>query len=297
MCVNTRLRRSVLGMPANESKTVEKYNDRQADMFLFDLEDSLPPGEKEPARVELADTVAELDMDGVSIWYRINGTDTRWWYGDVIDLVETVGGMIDALVIPKVRTAGDVYAVDTLLDAVESSTGLQHNSIAVGVQIETAEGMTNITEIVRATDRLSAVIFGPADYAASIGASHGSTEYPGHYWHYPLSRISHAASGVGVPAISGPYTDPTDIDGFRRTCRLERDLGYEGKVVLTPEQTEIANDVFSPDPEEIQRAQRIVREYDRTTDGGVASINGNVIDWETYAMAKRIVARAKKAGL
>lgn len=294
---STSLRRSILGIPANESRPIGEYGNGRVDILLFDLEDSLPAKEKEPARIELRESIIEFDAEDTKIWYRINGVDTRWWYGDIIEIVETVGDQIDTVVVPKVRTARDLHAVDRLLDAVESSTGLQHKAINIGAQIETAEGMTNITEIVRATDRLSAVIFGPADYAASVGASHGSAEYPGHYWHYPLSRISHAASGVGVSAIGGPYTSSSDTDGFRRACHLERDLGYEGKVVITPEQAEIANDMFSPNPEEIQRAQEIVQEYDRTGDDGVAALNGNVIDREMYVMANRIVSRAKKAGL
>jgi len=266
-----------------------------ADEIFLDLEDSVAPGEKQSARSDLIDVVETQQCDEMVLSYRINGTDTRWWYNDVIEVVDAVGEGIDTLTIPKVRGPSDIQAVTTLLEAVETNAGIATGSIGVNAQIETATGMSAITEIAHATDRLQALVFGPADYAASIGASHGGTEYPGHYWHYPLSRVSQAASSAGLLAIGGAYTDRNDEQGFQQACTAESALGYDGKIIIHPDQIETVNRVFSPDPEEADRARRIVDSYEQASATDVAAIDGKIIDQEMYRMAKRIVSKAEKS--
>ena len=191
----------MLGIPGNETQLVSSAVDSEADEIFLDLEDSLGPGEKVAARSTLIDAVSAHDWTERGLSYRINGTDTRWWYEDVIEVISRVGREIDTLIIPKVRDTTDVQAVAKLLASVERNAGLPVGSVGLSAQIETAAGMNAVTEIANASDRLTAIIFGPADYAASIGAAHGATDYPGHYWHYPLSRLSHAAAGAGLLAM------------------------------------------------------------------------------------------------
>jgi len=290
------LRRSLLGIPGNERGLVSGAIDSDADEIFLDLEDSLAPGEKIAARSTLIDIVADHDWTGRGLSYRINGTDTRWWYDDIIEVVDSVGDAIDTLIVPKVRDPAEVETVEKLLASVEMNAGLEAGGIGLSAQIETAEGMNAVTDIAHASDRLTAIIFGPADYAASIGAAHGATDYPGHYWHYPLSRLSHAAAAAGLLAIGGPFTDD-DPDGFERACRYERALGYDGKVVIHPEQVGTANDVFAPDEAEARRAKDIVEAYQAADDGTPAAIDGNVIDREMYQMANRILTKAEAADL
>lgn len=294
MLTESSLRRSLLGIPGNERGLVSGALDSAADEIFLDLEDSLGPGEKGAARSALIDIVADHDWTDRGLSYRINGTDTRWWYDDVVEVVEAVGGAIDTLIIPKVRDPADVQAVEKLLASVEANTGLPAGAVGLSAQIETAEGMNAVTDIAHASDRLTAIIFGPADYAASIGAAHGATDYPGHYWHYPLSRLSHAAASAGLLAIGGPYTDG-DSTGFQQACRYERALGYDGKVVIHPEQVATANERFAPDIAEAQRAKEIVEQYESADADAVAAIDGNVIDREMYRMAARILAKAEEA--
>jgi citrate lyase subunit beta/citryl-CoA lyase len=286
----------LLGIPGNERELVAEAVAGPADEVFLDLEDSLAPGEKETARSELVDVVDGEDWNGTALSYRMNGTETRWWYDDVIEVVDSVGPTIDTVIIPKVRGPRDVRTVETLLDSVETNAGIEPGSVGLSAQIETASGMNSVTEIVQASDRLTAVIFGPADYTASIGAAHGATDYPGHYWHYPLSRVSHAAASAGLSAIGG-YYDPDDPEGFREACTFEHALGFDGKVVIDPDQVQTANEVFAPDIEEARRARRIVREYDATDPTDVAEIDGKVIDREMYRMADRILSKAQKADL
>lgn len=297
MLNETPLRRSQLGIPGNESQLITAALESGADEIFLDLEDSVAPGEKQSARSDLIDVVETQQCDEMVLSYRINGTDTRWWYNDVIEVVDAVGEGIDTLTIPKVRGPSDVQAVTTLLEAVETNAGVAAGSIGVNAQIETATGMSAITEIAHATDRLRALVFGPADYAASIGASHGSSEYPGHYWHYPLSRVSQAASSAGLLAIGGPYTDPHDEQGLQQACTAESALGYDGKIIIHPDQIETVNRVFSPDPEEADRARRIVDSYEQASATDVAAIDGKIIDQEMYRLAKRIVSKAEKSDL
>ncbi len=297
MSNKTPLRRSQLGIPGNESRLIREAMESPADEIFLDLEDSVAPGEKRSARSELIDTIETQEWDKTVLSYRINGTDTRWWYDDIIEVVDAVGEAIDTLTIPKVCGPSDVQTVTTLLEAVEINAGIDSGSIGVNAQIETAAGMDAISEIAHATDRLQALVFGPADYAASIGASHGVAEYPGHYWHYPLSRVSQAASSAGLLAIGGPYTDPNDEQGFQQACTAESALGYDGKIIIHPDQIETVNRVFSPDPEEVDRARRIVDNYEQTSSNDVAAIDGKIIDQEMYRMAKRIVSKAEKSDL
>ena len=297
MLQQTSLRRSQLGIPGNEDQLVSDAIDSGADELFFDLEDSLAPSEKEHARAALVDTILSEDWSKTVLSYRINGIDTRWWYEDIIEVVSAVGGRLDTVIVPKVRGPTDVRTVATLLSSVEASAGIEPGSIGLNPQIETANGMNSVTEIAHSSDRITAIIFGPADYAASVGAAHGATDYPGHYWHYPLSRIAHAAASAGLLAIGGPYTDPEDLEGFTQECRYERALGFDGKLIVHPKQVETTNKVFAPTIEEAERAEQIVLEYEQKNQGAVAAIEGNVIDREMYHMAKQILMKARAAGL
>ncbi len=290
------LRRSILAIPASSRQQVADAATSNADEVFFDLEDSLAPSEKPTARAELIAAIRDHDWGDTTLSYRINGIDTRWWYEDVIEPLTAVGAAIDSLIVPKVQAPSDVRTVETLLDSLEQNVGLAAGEIGLSVQIETASGMNAVVEIAHASDRLTAMVFGPADYAASIGATVGSTEYPGHYWHYPLSRLAHAAASAQLSTIGGPYgTD--DIEAFRTACQHEHALGYDGKIVIDPDQIAVANDVFAPTAEQAARAKEIVERYQRAEADKIAAIDGNVIDKEMYRMAKRVLSKAEKAGI
>jgi len=290
------LRRSLLGIPGNESQLIGEAIESEADEIVIDLEDSLGPSEKTAARTVLIETVQAHDWSDTGVGYRINGTNTRWWYEDVIDVVEAVGEAIDSLIVPKVQAPSDIRTVTTLLESVETNAG-SDGSIGISAQIETAAGMDAITEIAHASDRLEALVFGPADYAASVGAAHGVEDYPGHYWHSPLSRVSQAAASAGLLAIGGPHTDPYDPQEFQAACRAEAALGFDGKLIVHPDQIETVNRVFSPTDAEADRARRIVDTYESTPPNDVAAIDGNIIDQEMYRMAKRIRSKAERSGV
>ncbi len=289
------LRRSVLAIPANERQLVVEAADSEADEIVFDLEDSLAPSEKPRARTAVIDAITQHEWGKRRLGYRINDTTTKWWYNDVIEPIEAAGADLDTVILPKVRTAHDVTTVATLIESLEAAVDRPHQRIDLYVQIETATGMNNAVDIAQASDRLSALLFGPADYAASVGAIKGAVDYPGHYWHYPLSRVAHAAASADLLAIGGPYA--ADPGGFRAACSYERALGYDGKMVITPKQIATANTVFAPTKTEAQRAKQIVQHYREADPDDVVSIDGNVIDKETYRMAQQILSKAESAGI
>lgn len=297
MAVTHPLRRSLLAIPANERRLAADAAGSDADEVVFDLEDSLAPSEKHRARETLIAAVEEHDWGETTLGYRINGTDTQWWYEDLIEPISTVGTALTTVVLPKVSDAGDVRTVATLLDSVETAVGLTDRPVDLCAQIETASGMNNAVEIAGASERLTALLFGPADYAASLGAIKGAADYPGHYWHYPLSRVAHAAASADLLALGGPYAATDDPDGFREVCAHERALGYDGKMVVDPDQVATANEVFAPTAAEAKRARRIVQHYREADPDDVVSIDGKVIDKETYRMARRILAKADTAGV
>ncbi|GAD52725.1 HpcH/HpaI aldolase/citrate lyase family [Halarchaeum acidiphilum MH1-52-1] len=295
------LLRSQLATPANSTQMIDDALESDADQVFFDLEDSLHASEKADARASLVEAVRTREWGETPLSYRINSVRTRWWYEDVIEVVTAVGTEIESLIVPKVREPADLRTVETLLESVETNAGLEPGGIDLLVQVEDAAGMGNVEEIVHATDRLGAVIFGPGDYSASIESKGhvlgADSDYPGHYWHYPLSRISHAAASVDVPAIDGLYTNVEDVEGFRESCRYARMLGFDGKWVIHPAQTAAANELFAPADEEVDRARTVIETYETAAPGEVPTEDGRVVDEETVEMARHILRKAELAGV
>jgi citrate lyase subunit beta/citryl-CoA lyase len=301
--VDAPLRRTQLATPASDPKMMRSAADSDADEVFLDLEDSVAPGEKADARAPLIDAAVDHDWDDTILSYRINGLDTRWWYEDVIEVVSAAGEAIDDIIIPKVTTASEVHTVETLLEQVEVNTGLESGGIGLEPQIEDGEGIHNVHEIAHASDRLDSVIFGPGDYSAAMGTPGLDIgqfpDYPGHYWHFALSRINAAAKSADLPCIDGPYADIEDTDGFRESCRNANMLGCDGKWAIHPDQIDIANDVFAPAPEVADRAERIVDAYAQAQEEGrgAVSVDGQMVDEATNKMAKDVVEKARAAGL
>jgi malyl-CoA/(S)-citramalyl-CoA lyase len=312
----TRLHRSELAVPGSNVRMLEKAPDLGADMVMLDLEDAVAPDDKEQARVNVIDALGDLDWSGPSVSVRINGLDTHWCYRDIVDVVEQAGDRIDAIVIPKASGAGDVHLVATLLSQIEPAVGLQRQ-IALTVLIETAIGMVNVDEIARACpERMEAMIFGVADYAASVQARTtsigGSDEaysvltsadsddererHWGDQWHYPLSRIAVTCRAHGLRPIDGPYGDFTDPAGYLASARRAAALGYEGKWAIHPSQIELANEVFTPDEQLVTKTRRIIAAMNgAAAEGkGAVSLDGRLIDAASIRMAENLLAKLEQ---
>lgn len=297
------LRRTQLATPASDVQMIQNAARSDADEVFLDLEDSVSPNEKINAREPLIDAARNEDWSGKILSFRMNGIDTQWWYDDVIEVVSEAGEYIDDIIIPKVKRPSDIHTVENLLEQVEANAGLEAGSIGLQPQIEDGSGINNVPEIAHASDRLDSVIFGPGDYSAAMGTPGLSIgqfpEYPGHYWHYALSRINHAAKSAGLPCIDGPYAALDDTAGFRESCQRARKLGCDGKWAIHPDQITIANEVFAPDESIAERANKIVSEYEQAQEEGqgAVTVDGEMVDAATHKMAEEIVSKANAAGV
>ena len=295
---------------------LERAPDAGADFVMLDLEDAVAPDDKDQARRNIIDALREQDFSRTSVSLRINGLDTHYCYRDIVDVVEQVGDRLDAIMIPKVSGPGDVHLVATLLTQIEDAIGLEER-IAISVLIETAIGMVNVDHIARASpERMEAMVFGVADYAASLqshvtsmgggtalyavltdidGSDEDRESHWGDQWHYPLARIAVTCRAHGLRPIDGPFGDTKDADGYIATARRAAALGYEGKWAIHPSQIELANRTFTPDAEVVEKTRRVVsamEEAAREGKGAVA-LDGRLIDAASIRMAESLLAKVE----
>jgi malyl-CoA/(S)-citramalyl-CoA lyase len=294
-----RLHRSELAVPGTNLRAMEKAATLDADVVFLDLEDAVAPADKERARRQVIDALLAHDWSGRAVSVRVNGLDTPWCYRDVVQVVEEGGHVLDTVLVPKVGDPGDVGFVATLLDQIEAARGLEPGRIGIHVLIETAAGMANVESIAAARpDRLEAMVFGVADYAASVQARTTSIgglnpDYPGDQWHFAISRIVAACRAHALRPIDGPFGDIEDPDGYRAAALRAAALGCEGKWAIHPSQIAIANDVFTPSADEIDRAERILREMeDAAKEGtGATTLDGRLIDAASIRMAENLIRK------
>ncbi|MGH7517939.1 MAG: HpcH/HpaI aldolase/citrate lyase family protein [Gemmatimonadales bacterium] len=299
--VTQRLQRSTLAVPGSQPQMIAKALNSAADWVFLDLEDSVAPADKEQARKNVIQSLLEMDWRGrgKTISVRINGIDTHYMYRDVVEVVEQAGHRLDVVMIPKVGVPADVYLVDALLAQIETVKRIPHR-IGIEVIIESALGMANVEAIAAGRGRLEAMHFGVADYAASvrartvvIGGLH--PDYPGDSWHYALCRMRDACRGYGLRPIDGPFGDIKDTEGYRAAGRRAAALGIEGKWAIHPSQIDLANEIFSPPPPEVERAQRILVALEEAARAGrgAAQLDGRMIDAASGKMAENVVRMAK----
>jgi citrate lyase subunit beta/citryl-CoA lyase len=303
--VKFRARRSCLSVPASSPKMLGKAPGLPADEIFMDLEDSVAPKEKAGARKNVIAALNDNDFGDKTVGVRVNGVYTHWCYRDIIEIVEAAGPKIDFIMIPKVQFASDVTFVADLLRMIEDSEGGLDRRIGLEAQIENAQGLTNIDEIAAASGRLETLIFGPGDMAAAMGMPHSTVgqivpEYPGDHWHWIVMRILVAARNQNLQAIDGPYASIRDLDGFREVATRSRQLGYDGKWALNPDQISVLNEVFTPSQEEYDRAEDILEAYQKATDEdrtGAVMFGDEMIDEASRKMAAVHAAQGRAAGL
>ena len=276
-----------------------------ADMSFLDLEDSVAPAEKESARAKVVDAVKNLDWGDRVVCVRVNAWDTTWTYGDVIEVVGGAGDRLDEIMMPKVERGAEVVAMDLLVTQVEANAGLPRGHIGIEAQIETTRGLINVEEICAASPRLETIVFGPADFAASmempvLTGGVEIPEYPGDHFHYVFNKILMAGRANRLQVIDGPFLRVREPEAFREYCQRTKTLGYDGKWALHPDQVSILNEVFSPTQEQFDRAWAILDAYRQATEGdrqGAVMFGEEMIDEASRKMAVKFVARGERAGL
>src|SRR5579863_7052701 len=298
-------RRSCFSTPGSNERFLEKAPSVPADMSFLDLEDSVAPLEKEAARAKVVEAIRKQEWDDRVLCVRVNAWDTEWTVGDVIEVVSGAGERLDEVMLPKVQRAAEVIALDLLLTQVEKTSGLPVGHIGIEAQIETARGLINVDEICAASPRLETIIFGPADFAASIEmpvltGGVPIPEYPGDHFNYVFSRILMAGRANGLQVIDGPFLKVRELDALREYAARTRMLGYDGKWALTPDQAVVLNEVYSPTQEQFDHAYDILEAYRKATDEdrkGAVMFGDEMIDEASRKIALKFVSRGERAGL
>ncbi|MCS6846849.1 MAG: CoA ester lyase [Anaerolineae bacterium] len=287
------LRRSLLFMPGDSARKIEKAAQLDADSVVMDLEDAVAPANKALARQTTRAALQTMDFGRRERLVRTNAWQTPFFADDV---AETIAGRPDGYVIPKVHSAEDLAAARDLIAAQARQHGVEAGAIALLAIIETAKGVMNLREIAQLGPPLQALIFGADDLAADIGAvrTPSSIEVL-----YARSAVVIAAAANGLQAIDIVFFDLNDLAGLEEECRFGRQLGYTGKMVIHPRQLEIVNRAFAPSPEEIARAQRIVQAAREQAAAGLGAfaLDGRMVDGPIIKQAENVLARARAAGL
>ncbi|GAA3576854.1 aldolase/citrate lyase family protein [Nonomuraea rosea] len=301
-----RSRRSVLAVPGSNPRFLEKAQTLPVDEVFLDLEDSVAPLAKEEARKNVVAALREGDWSGKTRVVRVNDLTTQWTYRDVIEIVESAGELVDCVMLPKVQDSTQVVWLDTLLTQIERTMGYEVGRIGIEAQIENARGLVNVDAIAGSSRRLETLVFGPADFMASINMRTlvVGEQPPGYVegdaYHYILMRLLMAARMHDLQVIDGPYLQIRDVEGFERVARRAAALGYDGKWVLHPAQVDAANAVFSPAQEDYDHAELILEAYDYYTSvekRGAVMLGDEMIDEASRKMALVVAAKGRAAGL
>ena len=313
-----RLNRSELAVPGSQPKFFEKAAKGEADVIFLDLEDAVAPDDKEAARKNIIEAIGDVDWGNKTLSVRINGLDTHYMYRDVVDLLEQASERLDLIMIPKVGTPADVYALDMLVTQIETAK-VRTKRIGFELIIETALGMANVEAIAGASKRNESLHFGVADYAASTkarttaiggpnpdygvladeGEEGGDRAYFwGDMWHYATARMIVAARAAGLRPIDGPFGDFSDPDGYTAQGNRAAVLGCEGKWAIHPSQVTLANEIYSPSEKEIEKAKRILQAMEKAQKEGhgAVALDGRLIDIASIKQAENLVRTAEQIG-
>ncbi|HLR83954.1 MAG TPA: CoA ester lyase [Nocardioidaceae bacterium] len=303
-----RSRRSCLAVPGSNPRFLEKAKGLDTDQVFLDIEDAVAPLAKPDARKNIVASLNEGGWGDTLRVVRVNDWTTRWTYRDVIEVVEGAGANLDCIMLPKVQTPEQVHALDMLLAQIETEMELEPGRIGIEAQIENAQGLINVDAIATASPRVETIIFGPADFMASINMkSLVVGEQPPGYdvgdaYHHILMSILMAARAHDKQAIDGPYLQVRDTDGFRRVAGRSAALGFDGKWCLHPDQVAAANEVFSPRQEDYDHAENILDAYEWSTSEaggkkGAAMLGDEMIDEASRKMALVVSAKGRAAGM
>jgi malyl-CoA/(S)-citramalyl-CoA lyase len=297
----------------SNEKMVAKAPDiaTKTDILLGNLEDAIPVDRKEAAREGLVRVGREMDLGQTQLWTRVNALESPWVLDDLTQIVAAIGDKLDVVMIPKVEGPWDIHYVDRLLAQLEARAELQR-PILLHAILETAQGVANVEEIATASPRMQGMSLGPADLAASrrmkttrVGGGH-----PGYrvlsdpsgddaprasaqqdLWHYTLGRMVDACAAAGILPFYGPFGDIRDVEGCEAQFRAAYLMGCVGTWSLHPVQIDIARKVFSPDPDEVAFAKKVI---EAIPDGrGVHMIDGKMQDDATWKQCRVMVDLAE----
>ncbi len=287
-----RLRRSVLFVPGSSPKMHQKAAGLPADALILDLEDAVAPSAKEEARALTCKALRELDFGAKEVMVRVNARASGLWEGDLRALVPA---RPSAIVLPKVSSPLEVEEADRFMGELEEAHGITRGETGLAVMIETARGLQEAPTIASSSPRMTALLFGAADFTAEVG---GRLTPEGLELLYPMSRVKLAAAVAGIDALDSPCFNINDMATLERQARRAADLGFAGKTLIHPAQVEVVNRVFSPTDEEIAFARKVIEAYERAeAEGkGVSALEGELVEAPVVMRARRILLIAERTG-
>lgn len=288
-------RRSLLFIPGDSARKIEKARALEADSLIFDLEDGVALSRKQEARAGVADALATLDFGARELIVRVNAPESGL-VADELRATCTAAFAPHAYLAPKVESPAQLLELDALLGALEAVQGRPPGSIRLLAMIETALGVMNLREIAApatSTPRLAALVFGAEDLAATTGARRTRE---GWEVFYARSAIATAAGAYGLQAIDCVHVDFQDADGLRAECSRARDLGYSGKTLIHPAQIAVANELFAPSPAEVDWALRLIAAFEahQAQGAGAFAFEGKMVDMPILRAARNILARGER---
>ena len=293
-----RLWRTLLFVPANQRRMLDKIGSLPADGFIFDLEDTVPPPEKANARAMSKETIAKTP--GNKSWVRVNAVPSGFLHEDLEAFVGAPG--LAGFVVPKQDSVGDVAAVDRMISSIETRKGLAVGSTSIIVMIESAAGVLSAREIIGGASRIESAVYAggeDGDMNVSLGAT-WSSEGPEMMFVRQMTFVAARANNIQYP-LDGVFSNVRDPEAFRRDTLLSKRLGFRGRTVIHPTQIDIANEIYSPTAAEVDYAKRVIAASNEALSRGIGSttVDGKLVD---VAMAKTaqntldLVAKIKAQG-
>lgn len=297
-----RARRCQLSVPGSSEKMMAKAAALDLDHVFLDLEDAVAPNAKLAARGMIVNALNNLEWKPRTVCVRINDVETEWCHDDIIEVVTGAGDKLDTIMLTKAKCAADVRFVHLMLDQLEKKLGLIQR-IGIECLIEEVEGMMNVEEIAACSDRLECLIFGMGDYSASqqmqLSAVGSTGGYPPDIWHYPRYKMTIACRANGIDPVDGPYANFRNPEGYTKEAERSLILGMVGKWAIHPNQVEIAQKIFAPDPEEVAAARKQKEAYAKALEEGLGAINvdGVMVDAASIRIVQNLIDRADLIGI
>src|SRR2546430_954113 len=293
------VRRTELTVPGHSLKMMAKAATSNADQVMFDLEGACAVSQKVAARKTVIEALNTLEFSGKIRAFRPNNIRTRFFYRDLIEVVEAAGRNLDVVVVPKCYGAEDILFVDRLLAQIEENMGFEIGRIKLEVLIESADAVLHAEQIAKCTPRMGGLIFGLVDFAGDIGAQELGTEQF-FYYNYAKAKCITAARAAGITVVDGVTLAIRDNEACRKDAQMGARMGFDGKWAIHPAQIECIHEAYTPGPEAIARARHIVEAYaEADVQGGLGAIviDDQMIDAAVLRVEWRTLAIARKAGL
>jgi len=290
----SRLRRSLLFVPASSEKFFAKAKESRADTLIFDLEDAVAPERKSTARETMKEVLRDSGFQQFERTVRINALDTPWFLDDVLAMVEAGA---DGLVVPKTNTIESIQFVDRLVTLAEQRCSRTLGTVVLLPLIEQPEAISNAFAIAKATSRIAGIAFGHGDFSAAMGIK-ARPSVDGIVLH-ARCQVAIAAKAAGITPIDNVFLDIPNLAGLTDETRQGKELGYEGKACIHPNQVDPVNAVYTPSAEEVAYARDLIAAFEQAVAEGKGAVafRGRMIDGPIADIERIVLERARKAGL